>query len=174
LLGEEGEGFALAQARLGPGRVHHCMRTLGQCELALEMMCARALERRTFGKHLSEFANVQDWIAYSRVEIDQARLLVLRAAWLLDQQGNQAARVDVSAIKLVAAQLQTRVLDRAIQVFGAMGLTPDTPLSFLWTWGRAMRFLDGPDEVHLRTVARDELAKVRANPGSTGAYCLVR
>jgi acyl-CoA dehydrogenase len=172
LLGEEGEGFALAQARLGPGRVHHCMRTLGQCELALEMMCARALARRAFGKHLSEFANVQDWIAYSRVEIDQARLLVLRAAWLLDQQGNQAARVDVSAIKLVAAQLQTRVLDRAIQVFGAMGLTPDTPLSFLWTWGRAMRFLDGPDEVHLRTVARDELAKAKANPGSTAAYYL--
>lgn len=172
LLGEEGKGFALAQARLGPGRVHHCMRTLGQCELALEMMCERALERRTFGKHLSEFANVQDWIAYSRVEIDQARLLVLRAAWLLDQQGNQAARVDVSAIKLVAAQLQTRVLDRAIQVFGAMGLTPDTPLSFLWTWGRAMRFLDGPDEVHLRTVARNELARAKANPGSTAAYYL--
>jgi acyl-CoA dehydrogenase len=172
LLGEEGKGFALAQARLGPGRVHHCMRTLGQCELALEMMCERALERRTFGQHLSDFANVQDWIAYSRVEIDQARLLVLRAAWLLDQQGNQAARVDVSAIKLVAAQLQTRVVDRAIQVFGAMGLTPDTPLSFLWTWGRAMRFLDGPDEVHLRTVARDELAKAKANPGSTAAYYL--
>ncbi|MFM0097167.1 acyl-CoA dehydrogenase family protein [Paraburkholderia nemoris] len=170
LLGEEGAGFALAQARLGPGRVHHCMRTLGQCELALEMMCARAIERRAFGKHLSEFANVQDWIAYSRVEIDQARLLVLRAAWVLDQHGNQAARVDVSAIKLVAAQLQTRVLDRAIQVFGAMGLTPDTPLSFLWTWGRALRFLDGPDEVHLRTVARDELAKAKANPGSTAAY----
>jgi acyl-CoA dehydrogenase len=172
LLGEEGEGFALAQARLGPGRVHHCMRTLGQCELALEMMCERALERRTFGKYLSDFANVQDWIAYSRVEIDQARLLVLRAAWLLDQQGNQAARVDVSAIKLVAAQLQTRVLDRAIQVFGAMGLTPDTPLSFLWTWGRALRFLDGPDEVHLRTIARDELAKAKANRGSTAAYYL--
>ncbi|MFM0341772.1 acyl-CoA dehydrogenase family protein [Paraburkholderia fungorum] len=172
LLGEEGAGFALAQARLGPGRVHHCMRTLGQCELALEMMCARAIERRAFGKHLSEFANVQDWIAYSRVEIDQARLLVLRAAWVLDQQGNQAARVDVSAIKLVAAQLQTRVLDRAIQVFGAMGLTPDTPLSFLWTWGRALRFLDGPDEVHLRTIAREELAKAKASPGSTAAYCM--
>lgn len=173
LLGVEGAGFALAQARLGPGRVHHCMRTIGQCELALEMMCERALERRAFGKHLSDFSNVQDWIAYSRVEIDQARLLVLRAAWLMDRQGNQAARVDVSAIKLVAAQLQTRVLDRAIQIFGAMGLTPDTPLSFLWTWGRAMRFLDGPDEVHLRVLARDELGKAKARRGSTAAYYLI-
>ena len=170
LLGSRGQGFALAQARLGPGRVHHCMRSIGQCELALEMMCERALERRAFGRHLSDFANVQDWIAYSRVEIDQARLLVLRAAWLMDQQGNAAARVDVAAIKLVASQLQTRVLDRAIQVFGAMGLTPDTPLSFLWSWGRAMRFLDGPDEVHLRTVARDELGKARAHLGSTAPY----
>ncbi len=173
LLGEEGRGFALAQARLGPGRVHHCMRTIGQCELALEMMCERALERRTFGKYLSDFANVQDWIAYSRVEIDQARLLVLRAAWLMDQQGSQAARVEVSAIKLVAAQLQIRVLDRAIQVFGAMGLTPDTPLSYLWTWGRAMRFFDGPDEVHLRVIARNELGKAKASRGSTAPYYLV-
>ncbi|WP_028220641.1 acyl-CoA dehydrogenase family protein [Paraburkholderia oxyphila] len=170
LLGKEGDGFAMAQARLGPGRVHHCMRTLGQCELALELMCDRAIERRAFSKHLSDFANVQDWIAHSRLEIDQARLLVLKAAWVLDQGGNQAGYVDVSGIKLVAAQLQTRVVDRAIQVFGAMGLTPDTPLSFLWTWGRAMRFLDGPDEVHLRTVARAELAKAKANPGSTRAW----
>jgi len=173
LLGEEGRGFALAQARLGPGRVHHCMRTIGQCELALEMMCERALERRAFGRHLSDFANIQDWIAHSRVEIDQARLLVLRAAWLMDRQGNQAARVDVSAIKLVAAQLQTRVLDRAMQVFGAMGLTPDTPLAYLWTWGRAMRFLDGPDEVHLRVVARNELGKAKAKMGSTAPYYLI-
>jgi acyl-CoA dehydrogenase len=170
LLGQEGRGFALAQARLGPGRVHHCMRTIGQCELALELMCERALERRTFGRHLADFSNVQDWIACSRVEIDQARLLVLRAAWLMDRAGNQAARVDVSAIKLVAAQLQTRVVDRAIQVFGAMGLTPDTPLAQLWTWGRALRFIDGPDEVHLRTVARAELAKARENLGSTAKY----
>jgi len=170
LVGEEGAGFKLAQARLGPGRVHHCMRTIGQCELAVEMMCERALERKTFGKRLADFANIQDWIANSRVEIDQARLLVLRAAWLMDRAGNAAARIDVSAIKLVAAQLQTRVLDRAIQVFGAMGLTPDTPLSYLWTWGRAMRFLDGPDEVHLRAVALAELAKAKVNRGATGAY----
>jgi acyl-CoA dehydrogenase len=169
-LGEEGKGFALAQARLGPGRVHHCMRTIGQCELALELMCERALGRRAFGKSLSEFSNVQDWIAESRVEIDQARLFVLRAAWLMDQQGNAAARIDVSAIKLVAARLQTRVLDRAMQVFGAMGLTSDTPLAFLWTWGRAMRFLDGPDEVHLRMIARNELGLARKRTGSTAPY----
>lgn len=173
LIGKEGEGFALAQARLGPGRVHHCMRTIGQCELALEMMCERALERRAFGKYLSDFANIQEWIAHSRVEIDQARLLVLRAAWLMDQRGNQAARVDVSAIKLVAAQLQTRIVDRAMQVFGAMGLTPDTPLSLFWTWGRAMRFFDGPDEVHSRVLSRNELKKARANRGSTAAYYLL-
>ncbi len=165
LLGAEGEGFAMAQARLGPGRVHHCMRTIGQCELALELMAERALERMAFGRHLSDFANVQDWIAMSRVEIDQARLLVLRAAWRMDAQGNAAARTDVSAIKLVAAQLQTRVLDRAMQVFGAVGLTPDTPLAQLWSWGRALRFMDGPDEVHLRTVARQELARSRAHRG---------
>jgi acyl-CoA dehydrogenase len=170
LLGEEGAGFALAQARLGPGRVHHCMRTIGQCELAMELMCERAITRRAFGKHLSEFSNVQDWIAYSRVEIDQARLLVLQAAWKMDTFGNKSAHVDVSAIKLVAAQLQTRVVDRAMQVFGAMGVTPDTPLSYLWSWGRAMRFFDGPDEVHLRTLARVELAKARENLGATAPY----
>lgn len=170
LLGEEGRGFELAQARLGPGRVHHCMRTMGQCELALEMACERALARTAFGKQLCDFSNIQDWIALSRVEIDQARLLVLRAAWLMDTQGNAAARVEVSAIKLVAAQLQTRVVDRAIQIFGAMGLTPDTPLAFLWTWGRAMRFFDGPDEVHLRTIARRELSIARKNIGRTAPY----
>jgi len=170
LLGQEHAGFALAQARLGPGRVHHCMRTIGQCELAMELMCDRALTRRAFGKHLSDYANVQDWIAQSRVEIDQARLYVLQAAWKMDSFGNKAAHLDVSAIKLVAAQLQTRVVDRAIQVFGAMGLTPDTPLSFLWSWGRAMRFFDGPDEVHLRSIARAELARAKENVGATAVY----
>jgi len=169
LLGNEGAGFAMAQARLGPGRVHHAMRSIGQCELALELMCERALERRTFGVRVGDFANVQDWIAHSRLEIDQARLLVLRAAWKMDREGNAAARVDASAIKLVAAQLQTRVIDRAMQVFGAMGLTPDTPLARLWSWGRAMRFFDGPDEVHLRTVARHELSLARARGGANAA-----
>ncbi len=170
LLGKEGEGFAMAQARLGPGRIHHCMRSIGQCEVALELMRERALERRSFGKHLSEQANINEWIAHSRLEIDQARLLVLQAAWQIDQHGARAAHTAVSAIKVVVAQLQTRVLDRAIQVFGAMGLTPDTPLSYLWTWGRAMRFLDGPDEVHLRTVARAELRRAKETRGSTAPY----
>jgi acyl-CoA dehydrogenase len=162
LLGEEHAGFAVAQARLGPGRIHHCMRTIGQCELALELMCARALERKAFGRQLADFANNQDAIALSRIEIDQARLLCLRAAWRMDTEGNQAARVDVSAIKVVAARLQTTVLDRAIQIFGAMGLSEDTPLAYLWTWGRALRFVDGPDEVHLRVVSRDEIGRAKA------------
>ena len=171
LLGEWGRGFAMAQARLGPGRVHHCMRTIGQCELALELACDRALERRAFGKYLADQSNVQDWIAQSRMEIDQARLLVLHAAWSLDQaRPSQQLRAQVAAIKVVAAQLQTRVVDRAIQIFGAMGLSPDTPLAWLWTWGRALRLLDGPDEVHLRTVARQELARARERRGASSAY----
>ncbi|RRH78186.1 acyl-CoA dehydrogenase family protein [Falsigemmobacter faecalis] len=165
LLGQEGAGFAIAQARLGPGRIHHCMRTIGQCETALELMCERALSRKTFGKLLSENANIQDWIAESRIGIDQARLLNLYASWLMDQQGNKAAQVLVSEIKVAAARLQTEVLDRAMQVFGAKGITPDTPLSYLWTWGRALRFIDGPDEVHLRGIARAELAKAKTRMG---------
>lgn len=174
LLGQAGAGFAMAQARLGPGRVHHAMRSIGQCELALELMCERALERRAFGHRLGDFANVQDWIAHSRLEVDQARLLVLQAAWRLDQQGSAAARVDVSAIKVVTAQLQTRVLDRAMQVFGALGLTGATPLARLWSWGRALRFLDGPDEVHLRTVARHELGRARERAGANALHFDVR
>ncbi|WP_114972933.1 acyl-CoA dehydrogenase family protein [Rhodoferax ferrireducens] len=170
LLGQEGAGFAMAQARLGPGRIHHCMRTIGQCELALTLMCERTLERQVFDKYLADFANVQEWIAESRLEIDQARLLVLRAAWRLDQEERTQSRVDVSAIKVVAARLQTRVVNRAMQVFGAMGLSPDTPLAYFWTWGRAMQLLDGPDEVHLRTVARHELDQARACRGATAAY----
>lgn len=162
LLGEEGAGFAVAQARLGPGRIHHCMRSIGQCEYALELMCDRALSRETFGRKLADYANIQDWIAESRIAIDQARLLNLYASWVMDTQGNKAAQVLVSEIKVAAARLQTTVLDRAMQVFGARGLTPDTPLSYLWTWGRALRFIDGPDEVHLRGIARDELKKAKA------------
>ncbi len=173
LLGGWGEGFAMAQARLGPGRVHHCMRTIGQCELALEMASERALERESFGRHLSEYANVQEWIALSRIEIDQARLLVLRCAWLLDHPEHTTpaeVRAQVSAIKVVAAGLQTRVMDRAMQTFGAMGLSPDTPLAYFWTWGRALHLMDGPDEVHLRSVARHELAQARARMGASAAY----
>ena len=174
LLGVEGEGFAMAQARLGPGRIHHCMRTIGQCELALALACERTLERRAFGKYLADFSNVQEWIAESRLEIDQARLLVLRAAWTLDQGASAAAsaqsRANVAAIKVVAARLQTRVVDRAMQVFGAMGLSPDTPLAYFWTWGRALHLMDGPDEVHLRSVARHELARAHERRGATAAY----
>jgi acyl-CoA dehydrogenase len=172
LLGAWGEGFAMAQARLGPGRVHHCMRAIGQCELALELATGRALERQAFGKHLSDFSNVQEWIAESRIEIDQARLLVLYAAWALDQGTLEPAqlRAQVAAIKVVAARLQTRVVDRAMQAFGAMGLSPDTPLAYFWTWGRALHLMDGPDEVHLRTVARHELAQARARMGASAGY----
>lgn len=171
LLGGWGEGFALAQARLGPGRVHHCMRTIGQCELALALACDRALERRAFGKPLAQQANVQEWIAESRLEIDQARLLVLRTAWALDQPVPPPdLREGIAAIKVVAARLQVRVVDRAIQVFGAMGLSPDTPLAFLFTWGRALRIMDGPDEVHLRTVARGELRRAAEQRGKWADY----
>lgn len=173
LLGEWSAGFAMAQARLGPGRVHHCMRTIGQCELALQLAAERALERKMFGSYESGFANVQDWLAESRVDIDQARLLVLRTAWLLDQaDAAQAAhtRAQISAIKVVAARLQSRVVDRAMQIFGAMGLSPDTPLAQFWTWGRALHLMDGPDEVHLRTVARHELSKARSRMGQASAW----
>lgn len=173
LLGEWGEGFAMAQARLGPGRVHHCMRSIGQCELALELATERTLERQMFGRYESDFSNVQDWLAESRMEIDQARLLVLHAAWLLDQGSAAdaaATRARVAAIKVVAARLQTRVVDRAMQVFGAMGLSPDTPLAQFWSWGRALHLMDGPDEVHLRSVARHELAQARARGGAGSAW----
>lgn len=173
LLGDWGAGFAMAQARLGPGRVHHCMRTIGQCELALRLATERALERTAFGKPLAEQANVQEWIADSRIEIDQARLLVLHAAWLLDQGAAADARqvrAQVAAIKVVAARLQQRVVDRAMQIFGAMGLSPDTPLAAFWTWGRALRLMDGPDEVHLRTVARQELRQAREQLGALASW----
>ena len=170
LLGQEGQGFALAQARLGPGRIHHCMRTIGQCELALELMAERAMERVTFGKPLAERDNVREWIAESRLEIDQARLLVMRAAWIIDNQGNKAAKTDVSAIKIVTARMQVKIFDRAIQVFGAAGLTPDTPLANLFTWGRALRFIDGPDDVHLRGVAKVELDRIKNLPLKSSRY----
>ena len=172
LLGAWGEGFAMAQARLGPGRVHHCMRTIGQCELALELASERTLERQVHGRTLADQSSVQDWLAESRIEIDQARLLVLRTAWLLDQGDNASpeARAQIAAIKVVAARLQSRVVERAMQIFGAMGLSPDTPLAYFWTWGRAMHLMDGPDEVHLRTVARHELTRARERLGQSAAW----
>ncbi|WP_340108865.1 acyl-CoA dehydrogenase family protein [Pikeienuella sp. HZG-20] len=159
LLGEEGSGFALAQARLGPGRIHHCMRSVGAAELALELMTERAQERKTFGKYISQHGVIQDWIARSRIEIDQARLLVLKTAWMIDTVGAKAARKEISMIKVVAPNLHTRITDRAMQVFGAMGLTPDTPLADSYTWGRALRFADGPDEVHIQSIAKLELRR---------------
>ena len=170
LLGEEGSGFALAQARLGPGRIHHCMRSIGQCELALELMIQRAQERKTFGKYLHEHGPVAEWIALSRCEIEQARLLTLKTAWMIDTLGAKAAAAEISMIKAVAPRMQTTILDRAMQTFGAMGLSPDTPLADLWTWGRSLRIADGPDEVHLRAIARREISRSRRNLGSAAAF----
>jgi acyl-CoA dehydrogenase len=173
LLSEEGSGFTLAQARLGPGRIHHCMRSIGQCEVALELMCERAQERKTFGKYLHEHGVVAEWIARSRCEIEQARLLVLKTAWLIDTQGTKAARHEISMIKAVVPQLHTDVLNRAIQTFGAMGLSPDTPLATLWGWGRALHLIDGPDEVHLRAIGRAEIKKSRETLGAGAAYLTI-
>lgn len=170
LLGEEGSGFALAQARLGPGRIHHCMRSIGAAELALELMTERAQERRTFGKYLHQHGNVSEWIARSRIEIDQARLLVLKTAWMIDKVGAKEARKEISMIKALVPTVHTTVCDRAMQTFGAMGLTPDTPLADHWTWGRALRYADGPDEVHLQSVARMEIKNSQKTLGVTAAY----
>ncbi len=170
LLGEEGSGFALAQARLGPGRIHHCMRSIGAAELAFELMVERAQERKTFGKFIHQHGTVAEWIAKSRIEIEQARLLVLKAAWLLDEVGAKAARKEISMIKALVPQVHTAVCDRAMQVFGAMGLSPDTPLADHWTWGRALRYADGPDEVHLQAIARMEIASSKERLGSSAAY----
>ena len=157
LLGQEGGGFTLAQARLGPGRIHHCMRSIGAAELAVELMIVRSKQRQTCGKNLHELGVVTDWIARSRIEIEQARLLVLKTAWLIDERGTQSARKEIAMIKALVPNLHVTVIDRAMQLFGAMGISPDTPLADHWTWGRALRYADGPDEVHLRSVARSEL-----------------
>lgn len=170
LLGSEGEGFMMAQARLGPGRVHHCMRSIGMAELALELMLERCQERKVFGKYLHQYANIADWIAESRIEIEQARLLVLKTAWMIDEVGAKAARNEIAMIKALVPSMHTRVVDRAIQVYGAMGLSPDTPLADMWTGGRALRFADGPDQVHLRSIARFELHNAQQQRGATAAY----
>jgi len=161
LLGPVGGGFAIAQARLGPGRIHHCMRAIGGAERALEMMCRRANTRVAFGSLLAEKQFVQDMIALSRMEIDQARLLVLHAAWKMDTVGKKEARQEISMIKVVAANVYMSVLDRAIQVHGALGVSDDTPLARMWREGRMLRLADGPDEVHKQVIARRELARFR-------------
>jgi len=170
LLGEEGSGFALAQARLGPGRIHHCMRSIGAAELALELMIERSQERKTFGKYLHQHGAVGEWIARSRIEIDQARLLVLKAAWMIDNVGAKEARREISMIKALVPSVHTAVADRAMQVFGAMGLTPDTPLADIYTGGRCLRFADGPDEVHLQAIARMEIKDSQGKLGASAAY----
>jgi acyl-CoA dehydrogenase len=157
LLGEEGSGFAIAQARLGPGRIHHCMRAIGMAERALRLMTDRATDRVTFGKPLAQQGVVQEWIARSRVQIEQARLLTLKAAWMIDAVGAKAARREIAAIKVVAPQVALDVVDRAVQTFGGAGVSPDTPLAAMWAGLRTLRIADGPDEVHLRDIARIEL-----------------
>lgn len=157
LIGKEGDGFMIAQARLGPGRIHHCMRSIGMAEVCLELMVARSQERKTFGKYLYQHGSISEWIARSRIEIEQARLLVLKTAAMIDEVGARGARKEISMIKVIAPTLLATIADRAMQVFGAMGVTPDTPLADFYTGGRVLRFADGPDEVHLQTIARLEL-----------------
>lgn len=161
VLGGVGEGFAIAQARLGPGRVHHCMRAIGMSEHALSLMVARVQQRVAWGRPLADQGVVQQWIARSRLEIDQARMLVLKAAWTMDTVGNKDAAQAISAIKVIAAEVACRVVDRAIQAHGAAGVTPDTPLAAMSAKARTLRIADGPDEVHLRKVARIELSRER-------------
>lgn len=162
LLGEEGSGFAIAQARLGPGRIHHCMRTLGIAERALAMMIERTSKREVFGGPLINQGVVQQWIAESRIEIDQARLLTLKAAWMIEQYGAKAARTEIASIKVVAPRAALAVVDRAIQSFGGAGIGPDTPLPRMYAGIRSLRFADGPDEVHLRDIARHEIRRAQA------------
>jgi acyl-CoA dehydrogenase len=161
LLGEEGSGFAIAQARLGPGRIHHCMRSIGVSQRALELMCQRVASRIAFGKPLAEQGMVQDWIAQSQIEIEQARLLTLKAAWIIDTQGKKAAMNEIAMIKIAVPQVQTNVVNRAIQAFGAAGLSEDFPLAAMWAHGRALHIVDGPDEVHKRSLARSVVQQLR-------------
>jgi len=159
ILGSEGSGFEIAQARLGPGRIHHCMRSIGAAERALELMCRRAKSRIAFGRPLGDQGLVQKAIADSRIEIEQARLLTYHAAWLMDRHGNKVARAAISAIKVAVPAMASRVLDRSMQVHGGAGLSQDFPMAEAFARQRALRLLDGPDEVHLRTVARHEMAR---------------
>jgi acyl-CoA dehydrogenase len=159
LLGEEGSGFALAQARLGPGRIHHCMRAIGMAERALDLMTVRSINRVAFGKPLAQQGVVQQQIAESRLEIEQARLLTLKAAWMIDRVGAKGARVEIAAIKVAAPRAALSVIDRAIQVFGGAGVSDDVPLAQMYAFARTLRLADGPDEVHLRDIARAELKK---------------
>jgi acyl-CoA dehydrogenase len=159
LIGNEGDGFMIAQARLGPGRIHHCMRSIGVAERALKLMCERAASRVAFGQELARQGVVQQQIAESRIEIEQARLLTLKAAWLIDNVGARGARTEIAAIKVIAPRMALNVIDRAIQVHGGAGVSDDFPLAQMYAGMRTLRLADGPDEVHLRTLARQELGK---------------
>ncbi len=158
LIAGEGDGFMIAQARLGPGRIHHCMRSIGAAERALQAMCRRAVSRTTFGQPLAARANVQDWIAEARIEIEMARLLTLKAAWLMDTVGNRHARTEIAAIKVAAPNIALKVIDRAIQVHGGGGVSEDFTLAWAYAHLRTLRLADGPDEVHKLSIARRELA----------------
>lgn len=161
VLKGEGEGFAIAQARLGPGRIHHCMRAIGMAERALELLCKRAQSRIAFGRPVSDNANIRDWIAEARIDIEMIRLLTLKTAYLMDTVGNKAAQVEIAAIKVAAPNIALKIVDRAIQVHGAGGVTEDFPLAGFWAHLRTLRLADGPDEVHKRAIARQELRKYR-------------
>lgn len=159
IIGGEGMGFKIAQARLGPGRIHHCMRTIGMAERALDLMIKRVNSRETFGSKISDHGVVQDWIARSRIKIEEARLLTLKTAWLIDTIGKEQAKIEISAIKVSVIEAASYVIDKAIQAHGAMGLSQDTPLAKMAAGVRTLRIADGPDEVHIRSIARREINK---------------
>ena len=159
IIGGEGLGFKIAQARLGPGRIHHCMRAIGMAERALDLMIKRTLERETFGQKLAEQGVIQEWIARSRIKIEEARLLTLKTAWLIDTYGKEEAKIEISSIKVTVVEAASYVIDKAIQAHGAMGLSQDTPLARMSAGARVLRIADGPDEVHLRSIARREINK---------------
>jgi acyl-CoA dehydrogenase len=165
IIAGEGMGFMIAQARLGPGRIHHCMRAIGAAERALELMCARADARETFGKPVSHNANIREWIAESRIELEMARLIVMKTAWLMDTVGNRNARIEISGIKFAVPQICLRVVDRAIQVHGGGGVSDDFPLAAMYAGLRTLRLADGPDEVHKLSLARQELRRQREARG---------
>jgi acyl-CoA dehydrogenase len=165
IIAGEGMGFLIAQARLGPGRIHHCMRAIGAAERALELMCLRADERETFGKPVSHNANIRDWIAEARIDLEMARLLVLKTAWLMDTVGNQHARIEIAGIKVAIPNIALKIVDRAIQVHGGGGVSDDFPLAMMWAHLRTLRLADGPDEVHKLSVARQELRRQREARG---------
>ncbi len=168
IIAGEGMGFMIAQARLGPGRIHHCMRAIGAAERALALLCDRADARETFGKPVSQNANIRDWIAESRIELEMARLLVLKTAWLMDTVGNQRARIEIAAIKVAVPNIALKVVDRAIQVHGGGGVSQDFPLAYMYAGLRTLRLADGPDEVHKLSVARQELRRQRERRGGVG------